>query len=130
MSQIRSKDTSIEIRVRSYLFSKGYRYKKYVRELPGCPDIVLTKYRAAVFVNGCFWHRHGCRRTFTPQTRQDYWQKRFDQNVKNDAKHYADLKEMGWTPIIVWECEIKSDFLGTMERVMNELQDSIKPQKN
>ena len=85
MSRIKGKDTSIEIQVRKYLFSQGFRYKKNVKNLPGKPDIVLPKYHAVVFVHGCFWHRHdGCKYAYTHKTRVEFWQTKFDKNVQND----------------------------------------------
>lgn len=123
MSRIRSKDTSVEIKVRKYLFSQGFRYRKNVSSLPGKPDIVFPKYRVVVFIHGCFWHRHeGCKRATTPKTRQDYWVPKFQRNVENDNKHYQDLKKMGWNPIVVWECEINKNFEETMKRLTEEIK--------
>ena len=126
MSRIKGKDTSIEVQVRKYLFSHGFRYRKNVSSLPGKPDIVLKKYKTAVFINGCFWHRHPfCKYATTPKSNTDYWQLKFDRNVANDAKHYSELEALGWHVIVIWECELKkSCFETTMQRVMNELTEN------
>ena len=88
MSRIKGKDTSIEIQVRKYLFSHGFRYRKNVKTLPGKPDIVLPKYHAVIFVHGCFWHRHpGCKYSYMPKTKVAFWQTKFDKNVQNDLLH-------------------------------------------
>ena len=85
MSRIKGKDTKIEVEVRKYLFSKGYRFRKNDKRYPGKPDIVLPKYHVAIFVHGCFWHRHeGCKDATTPKTRTEFWLEKFDKNVKND----------------------------------------------
>ena len=85
MSQIKGKDTKIEVEVRKYLFSKGYRFRKNDKRYPGKPDIDLPKYHVAIFVHGCFWHRHeGCKDATTPKTRTEFWLEKFDKNVKND----------------------------------------------
>ncbi len=123
MSRVHSKDTSVEVKVRKYLFSKGFRYRKNVSALPGKPDIVLPKYRAVVFIHGCFWHRHqNCKRATTPKTHLDYWLPKFQRNIENDAKNYEELKQIGWKPIIVWECEINKDFENTMQKLVETIK--------
>ena len=107
MSRIRGKDTSIEVKVRKYLFSKGLRYRKNVRSLPGCPDIVFPKYKTVVFVNGCFWHQHDCGRFVWPSSNEEYWRKKITRNVERDRETYHALKTAGWKVIVVWECELK-----------------------
>ena len=119
MSHIRSKDTSVEVKVRSYLFKKGFRFRKNVSSMPGKPDVVLPKYKTGIFVHGCFWHRHGCKRSTTPKTRVEYWTQKFARNVENDQKHNDDLRAQGWRVLTVWECEINHDFESTMERVID-----------
>ncbi len=110
MSRIKGKDTSIEIQVRKYLFSQGFRYKKNVKNLPGKPDIVLPKYHAVVFVHGCFWHRHdGCKYAYTPKTRVEFWQTKFDKNVQNDLLHSSELTAAGWRVFVVWECQLRGN---------------------
>ena len=110
MSRIRSKNTKPEEKVRKYLFSQGFRYRKNVKSLPGCPDIVLPKYRTIIFVNGCFWHKHeGCSKFVWPKTNTDYWYKKINRNVERDAENYNNLEELGWNVFVVWECEINTD---------------------
>lgn len=97
MSRIKGKDTKIEVEVRKYLFSKGYRFRKNDKRYPGKPDIVLPKYHVAIFVHGCFWHRHeGCKDATTPKTRTEFWLEKFDKNVKNDQIKQEKLRELGW----------------------------------
>ena len=107
MSHIRSKDNKPEEMVRKFLFSQGFRYRKNVRSLPGCPDIVLPKYRTVIFVNGCFWHKHDCPRFIWPSSNQEYWKPKILGNVARDERNAELLREAGWKVIIVWECELK-----------------------
>lgn len=122
MSRIKGKDTKIEVEVRKYLFSKGYRFRKNDKRYPGKPDIVLPKYHVAIFVHGCFWHRHeGCKDATTPKTRTEFWLEKFDKNVKNDQIKQEKLRELGWKVIVIWECELKRSFQETMDNVEKEL---------
>lgn len=108
MSAIRSRDTQPEVYLRKLLFSRGFRYRKNDRSVFGTPDIWLPKYRTAVFVHGCFWHRHdGCRMAYMPGTRVEFWQKKFDANVRRDALVRQTLEQQGIRCIIVWECTIR-----------------------
>ncbi|EPP15088.1 MULTISPECIES: very short patch repair endonuclease [unclassified Megasphaera] len=126
MSKIKSHDTSIEIKVRKYLFSQGFRYRKNVKSLPGKPDIVLSKYKTVIFINGCFWHRHpGCKYATTPSSHQEFWQKKFTANVKNDQKNHKLLTESGWNVIVLWECEIEHDFVNLMTNLIKELHSRL-----
>lgn len=125
MSRIKGKDTSIEVQVRKYLFRQGFRYRKNVSTLPGKPDIVLPKYRVAVFVNGCFWHRHpDCKYAYMPKSRVEFWQGKFERNVKNDELHRKKLAEVGWRVITIWECEIKNHFEETMESLISQIKNN------
>ena len=122
MSRIKGKDTKIEVEVRKYLFSKGYRFRKNDKRYPGKPDIVLPKYHVAIFVHGCFWHRHeGCKDATIPKTRTEFWLEKFDKNVKNDQIKQEKLRELGWKVIVIWECELKRSFQKTMDKVEKEL---------
>jgi DNA mismatch endonuclease (patch repair protein) len=107
MSHIRSTNSKPEEIVRKYLFSQGFRYRKNVRKLPGCPDIVLAKYKTVIFVNGCFWHKHDCPRFVWPSSNQEYWEPKILRNVERDKQNTSLLKEAGWNIIVVWECELK-----------------------
>lgn len=108
MSRIRGKDTRPEMMVRGWLWANGYRYRLHRKDLPGKPDIVLPKYRAVIFVHGCFWHRHGCRSTTTPESRRDFWQAKFKGNVQRDKDSQTKLVNQGWRVLVLWECEIKN----------------------
>lgn len=107
MSRIRSTNSKPEETVRKYLFSKGLRYRKNVRKLPGCPDIVLPKYKTVVFVNGCFWHKHDCGRFVWPTSNEEYWHKKINRNIERDADNLRTLTEQGWHVITIWECQLK-----------------------
>lgn len=109
MSRVRGKNTKPEETVRKYLFSKGFRYRKNDKRYPGKPDIMLPKYRTAIFVNGCFWHQHpNCAAAALPETNQDYWREKLRRNVERDSKQIKQLQEMGWYVIVLWECEISN----------------------
>lgn len=107
MRSVRQKDTGPEVLLRKALHAQGFRYRVNLRSLPGSPDLVLPKRRAAIFVHGCFWHRHpGCKRATTPKSNAEFWQEKFQRNVERDARNVALLREMGWRVGVVWECEI------------------------
>lgn len=107
MSGIRGRNTKPEILVRSMLHRQGFRFRLYVRELPGKPDIVLPRYHAIIFVHGCFWHGHDCSLFKMPQTRQDFWRNKISRNRINDHKAKEALLAAGWRVGIVWECAIR-----------------------
>lgn len=108
MSSIRGKNTWPERMLRSRLFAMGFRYRLHPRNLPGSPDLVFPKYGAVIFVHGCFWHRHeGCRYTTTPRANADFWEQKFQGNVRRDARHAALLRDQGWRVAVVWECALK-----------------------
>lgn len=108
MSHIRSKDTVPEIMVRKELFRRGFRFRKNVRTLPGSPDIVLSKYRTVIFVNGCFWHGHeGCKYYVLPKTNVEFWKNKIERNRSRDIEERQQLTSMGWHCITIWECQLK-----------------------
>ena len=107
MSHIRSTNSKPEEIVRKFLFAKGLRYRKNVRELPGTPDIVFPKYKTIVFLNGCFWHQHDCPRFVWPSSNVEYWRNKIERNVERDKLNSELLMQLGWRIIIVWECELK-----------------------
>ncbi len=109
MAAIKGKDTKPEMIVRKYLFSRGLRFRVQVRKLPGTPDIVLPKYRTAIFVNGCFWHGHEeCKYFRLPKSNVEFWAEKIEYNVARDVRNEAELKSLGWRVFRVWECEIKT----------------------
>lgn len=110
MSKIRSKNTLPEMIVRKYLHSKGFRYRLHDKKLPGKPDIVLPKYKTAIFIQGCFWHGHeGCKYHRIPKSNTEYWSGKICRNVSRDQLNQKALRESGWNVILVWECELKRD---------------------
>ena len=110
MSRIKGRDTRPEKRVRSVLHRLGFRFSLGRRDLPGRPDIVLTRYKVAVFVHGCFWHRHSkCTNSVLPKTRQEFWLAKLNGNVERDKRNMAELKRLGWKILTVWECEVEDE---------------------
>lgn len=107
MRGIRAKDTRPELQVRRMLHAAGFRYRLHVRELPGTPDLVLPRFRAAIFVSGCFWHGHDCRLFRIPATRTDFWLAKIERNRQNDRLVRARLVEAGWRHATVWECALR-----------------------
>ena len=123
MSRIRSKDTQPEEKVRKYLFSQGFRYRKNVKKLPGCPDIVLAKYKTVIFVQGCFWHMHDCGRFHWPATNSDYWRPKILRNVERDRASQEQLSADGWKVLLVWECQLKPK---QIQNTLEELVEAIR----
>lgn len=110
MARVRGKDTGPEVRVRRIAHGLGLRFRLHRKDLPGKPDLVFPKHSLAVFVHGCFWHRHpGCGRASTPTTRPEFWQAKFDGNVARDRRQQEALETLGWKVLILWECELKDD---------------------
>ena len=117
MAKIRNRDTKPEVWFRKYLFSCGYRYRKNVSSVPGHPDIWLAKYNTAVFVHGCFWHRHtGCKYAYMPKSRVDFWETKFQRNTERDSVVRKQLAEQGIKTIIIWECTIKKSMSSAEEK--------------
>ena len=112
MSHIRSKDTSIELKVRKYLFSLGYRYRVNYKKLPGKPDIVFTKKKIAIFIHGCYWHGHNCNSRYAhiSKSNTNYWNTKIQRNQERDKRNIEQLEKDGWKVIVLWECEIKDNF--------------------
>ena len=123
MSHIRSKNTKPEVMLRRELFSSGYRYRLNVKKLPGTPDIVLSKYRTCIFVNGCFWHGHkGCPKFVMPKTNAEFWRTKIETNRERDLRDYQQLESLGWRVIVVWECELgKTDSRNTVSEIRRQL---------
>ena len=125
MSRIPSKNTKPEELVRKYLFSKGFRYRKNDKRLPGKPDMVLPKYKTVIFVNGCFWHNHkDCQGSRLPKTNTAFLKNKLENNTLRDKQHYKKLTDAGWRIIIVWECSLKNKqrIYAELERVVKELK--------
>lgn len=123
MSRIRSKDTKPEISVRKRLFAEGFRYRLHSKSLPGKPDMVFPKFKAALFIDGCFWHGHsGCRFFKLPATRQEWWSQKIRGNRVNDKTKRELLRNSGWRIIQVWECKLKkNNFERSIKRIIKEL---------
>jgi DNA mismatch endonuclease (patch repair protein) len=107
MGSVRQRNTGPELRLRKALHRIGFRYRLNDRNLPGSPDIVFPKYRAVIFVHGCYWHRHGCKYTSTPTTRRDFWLAKFKANIERDKENVHGLGEAGWRVLVIWECATK-----------------------
>jgi len=124
MSKVNTKNTTPELIIRKYLFSHGFRYRVNVRKLPGSPDIVLSKYKTVIFVNGCFWHGHSCRAGRKPQSNKSYWDKKIGDNIIRDHKNIEKLIMLKWKVIVVWQCEINTQVKGKerLEKLINEIK--------
>ena len=124
MAKIHGKDTAIEKKVRSHLHKKGYRFRKHVATLPGSPDIVLPKYKAAIFIHGCFWHGHcGCRKSRLPTARRSFWEEKRQANLERDARKISELFNFGWRVAVVWQCALEKPT--TLSYTMDILEDWI-----
>jgi DNA mismatch endonuclease (patch repair protein) len=120
MAGIGPRHTQPELRVRRVAHRLGLRFRLHKKELPGCPDLVFSRFRTVVFVHGCFWHRHsGCRKCYTPKTRVPFWSSKFAGNVARDARDTALLRGAGWRVITIWECETENP--RTIQRRLNVL---------
>lgn len=123
MSHVTGKETKPEIMVRKYLFARGLRYRKNVKQLPGTPDIVFPKYKTAVFVNGCFWHGHkGCKYSHLPSTNLEYWEKKIADNLERDERKTRKLEKLGNRVLIVWQCQLKPNIkIETLETLYHNI---------
>ena len=106
MSRVRAVDTKPEMVVRRLVYGMGYRYRIHRRDLPGKPDLVFPSKRKVIFVHGCFWHQHNCRRAARPVTNVEFWNDKLDRNVSRDRNNLRKLREIPWEPLIIWECEM------------------------
>ena len=116
MSMVRQKDTKPELALRRALHRLGYRFRLHRRDLPGSPDIVFLSRKKVVFVHGCFWHGHGCKWGQLPKSRPEYWKPKIETNRERDKRALTELREAGWEPLVVWQCELR-DFEGAVGRV-------------
>jgi DNA mismatch endonuclease Vsr len=106
MAAIKGRDTRPELRVRRLLHRLGYRFRLHRRDLPGTPDIVLPGRHVVIFVHGCFWHRHGCKKSVLPRTRKEWWEGKLNRTVERDTQNTAALEKLGWNILVVWECTL------------------------
>lgn len=126
MSGIRGKNTTPELLVRKYLHGRGLRFRLHAKNLPGKPDLVFPKYKAVVFVHGCFWHRHsGCKYATTPSSREHFWTNKLSENVARDAYQIAALGGLGWRVFVVWECELREG-LARLDLLYSEITEDVK----
>ncbi|MGE0666887.1 MAG: very short patch repair endonuclease [Sphingomonadales bacterium] len=118
MVRVRGKDTKLELEARRSVFAAGFRYRLHAKELPGRPDLVLPRYRTAVFVHGCFWHGHDCKKGKRPASNTDFWNWKLDRNIARDREKLDELKATGWTTFVVWQCSLKDD----VSRLVRQLE--------
>jgi DNA mismatch endonuclease (patch repair protein) len=108
MQAIKGKDSEIELQVRKFLHSRGFRFRLHDKGLPGRPDVVLKKYNTVVFINGCYWHQHeNCDLSTMPKSRSEFWKDKLTKNKERDQRNLKKLKELGWNVIVLWECDIE-----------------------
>lgn len=126
MSRIKGKNTKPEILVRKFLFAQGFRYRLHDKSLPGKPDIVLSKYKTAIFVHGCFWHGHeDCKYYVVPKTRTEWWLNKINTNTLNDNKAISALQNLSWKVIVIWECELKAKIVhNTLKALPKRIRDT------
>ena len=129
MSGITAKNTKPELMIRKLLFNSGFRYRLHNRSLKGTPDIVLKKYRAVIFVNGCFWHGHNCHLFRLPKSRTGFWEKKIKSNVERDARNRKKLREEGWRVGLVWECAVKGKTAISHEVITCRIRDWLECDK-
>jgi DNA mismatch endonuclease (patch repair protein) len=109
MARITGKNTTPEIAVRRFLHAHGYRFRLHRKDLPGCPDVVLPKFRTAIQVHGCFWHGHTCKDGRRPASNSGYWNSKLDRNVRRDRKNARKLRQLGWKRVVVWACQVNDE---------------------
>ncbi|HOI73620.1 MAG TPA: very short patch repair endonuclease [Syntrophales bacterium] len=126
MSGIKSKDTKIEISIRKALFSNGFRYRLHDQKLPGKPDLVFPKYKAVIFINGCFWHGHNCQLYTEPKSNTEFWRAKIERNRLNDIKNMISLQKKGWRVMNVWECSLRNRTISEIESVIESLTDWLR----
>lgn len=115
-------NTHPEVVVRKLTYPLGYHYRLHRKDLPGCPDIVFPKRKKVIFINGCFWHRHTCKKGRSiPATRKKFWQQKFERTIERDKKNKRELKKLGWKVLVVWECQIKKP-----EKLINKISKFLK----
>ncbi len=129
MAAIKGSHTKPELAIRRALHAAGLRYRLHAKELPGKPDLVFPRYKAVLFVNGCFWHRHDCHLFKWPASREDFWREKIGRNVANDERAIASLKEEGWRVGVIWECALKGRTRLDQPETMQRLASWIKSEE-
>jgi DNA mismatch endonuclease (patch repair protein) len=124
MRRIKSQNTAPELAIRRLLYSLGYRYRLHGKNLPGKPDIVFWGRRKVIFVHGCFWHAHGCRKSHQPQTNQHYWSPKLLRNKERDERNSTSLAALGWQSLVVWECEAHQPAPAITQRLIDFLEEN------
>lgn len=123
MSRIKSKDSKPELMVRQFLFANGFRFRLHRKDLPGKPDLVLPKYKTAIFINGCFWHGHSdCKYASIPETNYEFWSSKISGNIERDRINTSKLKDLGWRVVEIWQCQLKPK---TKEETLNTLINTL-----
>lgn len=126
MSQIKSKNTKIELIVRSGLHRRGYRFRLHKKGLPGKPDLFMPKYHSVIFINGCFWHMHGCHLSTIPKTRTEFWIDKLASNKRRDLKNLTNLHRLGYRVLTVWECALRGKSDDEIQHVLNSIIEWLK----
>ena len=122
MSKVRSKDTKPEMEVRRALHRSGFRFRLHRSDLPGTPDLIFPRHSLALFVHGCFWHRHGCKRTTMPATNREFWAEKFRRTLERDRKALKELEESGWDTAVIWECQLETGINRLLETLTESAQ--------
>ncbi len=126
MASVKQRDTKQEVLVRKCLFSRGFRFRKNDKRLPGSPDIVLPKYKVAIFIHGCFWHGHDCRAGHLPSSNNEFWEVKIERNRERDRQKEEQLRALGWNVIVVWQCELKN--IDSTKARLKKLEEEIRMQ--
>lgn len=123
MKKVKRENTRPELILRRALHAAGLRYRLHRSDLPGTPDIVIVRHRIAIFVHGCYWHRHaGCKKATTPKSRQEWWEKKFINNVNRDTKNCNQLNEIGWRVVVAWQCQIENSLSSVVSVIVDKCQ--------
>lgn len=129
MKKIRPKNSKQELFIRKLVFSLGYRYRLHRKDLPGKPDLVFPKYKKVIFINGCFWHGHHCKRASLPESNKEFWSRKIAGNINRDKRNLDKLSDIGWKSMVIWQCEIKKSDLNTViEKIKNFLDNNLSVQ--
>ena len=130
MASVGQRDTGPELRLRKALHRLGFRYRLNERSLPGSPDLVFPKYRAVIFVHGCFWHSHGCKYSTIPSTRKEFWPQKFEANKKRDKRKMDFLFKLGWRVLVFWECAMKLKKKGEFDELIRQVTEWLHSSRN